>query len=195
MKLDLRHGDCVARMNEMPEGSIDAIVADPPYGIEFMGKKWDRLDGVEPSQNGMEEFHRRWLEAAFRVLKPGGVVKAFSASRTYHRLASAMHRVGFQDIRAEAWIYSSGFPKGLNVSKQIDKMKGAVREPKRIPFSGGMLRQGGDNGRPWQDEALAKGFHELPGDKPVSDEAKLWEGWSTALKPAFEPVIIGTKPA
>jgi hypothetical protein len=90
---------------------------------------------------------------------------------------------------------NSGFPKSHNISKAIDKMKGAKRETKRIPHSGeAMMRHGGDNTRPWIEEALKVGYHEAPGDTPVSDEAKLWDGWGTALKPAWEPVIVAYKP-
>lgn len=90
---------------------------------------------------------------------------------------------------------NSGFPKSLNIGKAIDKMKKATREMKRIPHSGeAMMRHGGDNTRPWIEEAIKVGYHDAPGDVPATDEAKLWDGWGTALKPAFEPIIIGTKP-
>lgn len=90
---------------------------------------------------------------------------------------------------------NSGFPKSLSVSKALDKMKGAVRETKKTPFSGNaMMRHGGENTRPWIEAALEKGYHEAPGDVPATDEAKLWEGWGTALKPAWEPIVIGRKP-
>lgn len=90
---------------------------------------------------------------------------------------------------------NSGFPKSMNVSKQLDKQAGAVREMKQIPHTGnGMMRHGGENTRPWIEEALKTGFHTLPGDKPVTEEAVIWNGWGTALKPAWEPVLIARKP-
>jgi len=83
----------------------------------------------------------------------------------------------------------------MNISKSLDRMLGAEREKKRIEFSGNaLMRHGGDNTRPWMEEALTKGFHEMAGDNPASSEAKTWDGWGTALKPAWEPVIIGHKP-
>lgn len=83
----------------------------------------------------------------------------------------------------------------MNISKQIDKMKGLKRQPKRVEFVGNaLMRHGGDNTRPWMEQALEKGYHEMPGDVPACDESKLWEGWGTALKPAWEPILVGVKP-
>lgn len=186
------NGDCTERMlTSIEPGTVDAIVCDPPYGLRFMNKAFDDLgDGAS-----QRLWHKAWLDAAMVALKPGGVIKAFSGTRTYHHLAYAMDVAGFERLPMEAWIYSSGFPKSLNISKAIDKMKGAQREKIRVEYHGNaVMRHGGDNGRPWQDEAMKKGFHELDGNRPVTDEAKLWEGWGTALKPAWEPVIVGRKP-
>lgn len=157
-----------------------------------MGRGWDNLGKGESQRL----WHKEWLEQALRVLRPGGVLKAFNGTRTMHHMAMAMETAGFEKISFEAWAYGSGFPKSLNISKAIDKMRGAKRVLKRVPHSGeAMMRHGGDNTRPWIEEALKNGYHEAPGDEPVTDEAKLWDGWGTALKPAWEPVIIGVKPA
>ena len=200
MKIALKLGDCTVRLDGLGEGSIGAMVSDPPYDLTaksrggviipgakgFMGKTWDGT-GIAFSQ----EFWTR----AFRVLAPGGVVKAFGGTRTFHRMAAAMEGAGFVDVTLEGWGYGSGFPKSLNVGKQIDKLKGAVREMKRTPHAGeAMMRHGGENTRPWIEEALKKGYHEAPGDTPVTSEALAWDGWGTALKPAWEPVLIGRKP-
>lgn len=215
MRIALLNADCKVRMAAMEEASVDAVVSDPPYYLTavsrhgsprtagtgpfgrhtldtkvtprgFMGRTWDG-DGLAHSP----EF---WT-IVFRVLRPGGIVKAFAGTRTYHNMAYAMEVAGFGDIRLEAWGYGSGFPKSLNVSKAIDKMKGAVRETKRIPHSGeAMMRHGGENTRPWIEEAIKKGYHEAPGDKPATPEAEAWNGWGTALKPAWEPVLVGRKP-
>lgn len=145
--------------------------------------------------HAQREWHRGWVEQSFRVLPPGGTLKAFSGTRTFHHLAAAMGDAGFSEIRLEAWLYGSGFPKSQNVSKKIDQMLGAKREPKRIPYSGNaVLRAGGQNTRPWMEDALKKGYHELPGDEPASDEAKAWNGYGTALKPSWEPVLVGVRP-
>src|SRR5690606_26961993 len=104
-------------MNAMPPESIDAIVTDPPYGLGFMGKKWD---GLPPSLE--------WAEACYRVLKPGGHIAAFGGTRTWHRLAVAIEDAGFEMRDSLAWLYGSGFPKSMNVGKAIDKLAGAERE-------------------------------------------------------------------
>lgn len=215
MKVRLLLGDCVVRMGQLPEGSIDIVCCDPPYGLEFMGQKWDRLEGTvthDPASIGgyqdgsggnaysrsrirygtspgeMGAWHLKWLEAAHRILRPGGVLKAFSSTRTYHRLAVAMEIAGFTDIRLEAWGYGSGFPKSLNVSKALDRLAGVERpvlgvNPNHRPESGVHYEgvyAGGNTGAA-----------EVTG--PASEEAKLWAGWGTALKPAWEPVLVGRK--
>ncbi len=106
-------GDCLEKMREMDENSIDFILTDPPYGLKFMGKKWDHgIPGVEI-----------WKEA-LRVCKPGSMMLAFGGTRTYHRLACSIEDAGWEVRDCLQWIYGSGFPKSLNVSKAIDKNYG-----------------------------------------------------------------------
>jgi site-specific DNA-methyltransferase (adenine-specific) len=122
-----------------------------------MGKKWDGVqENTSPELQGIHKnqaFHQMWLEEAYRVLKPGGIIKAASGTRTFHRLAMAMQNVGFKDIHLESWIYGSGFPKSLNIFKQLQKMEGV--DPTFV---------------------------------------KKYEGYGTALKPAYEPFLVGIKP-
>ena len=192
MQMQLWLGDCLDRMQELPENSVDWSIFDPPYdlvsgdgGKGFMGKTWDGT-GIAFSDN-------LW-ETVYRVLRPGGAVAAFGGTRTFHRMAVAMERARFTDIGLTVWTYGSGFPKSLNLGKAFDKMHGAERGTKRMEYTGNaLLRSGGQNTRPWMEEALKKGYHELPDDSAVSDDAKLWDGWGTALKPAWEPVLIGRK--
>src|SRR5699024_3203909 len=106
----------IETMNAMPPESVDAIITDPPYGLGFMGKKWD---GLPPSLE--------WAEACYRVLKPGGHIAAFGGTRTWHRLAVAIEDAGFEMRDSLAWLYGSGFPKSNDVSKGIDKLAGAER--------------------------------------------------------------------
>src|SRR5699024_8966621 len=121
------HGDCIETMNSMPPESVDAIVTDPPYGLGFMGKKWDSLP---PS--------REWAEACYRVLKPGGHIAAFGGTRTWHRLAVAIEDAGFEMRDSLAWLYGTGFPKSHSVSKDIDRTLGAERpKSKEIPTGKG----------------------------------------------------------
>lgn len=355
-KITLLLGDTVERLQQMPESSMAAFVVDPPYGLEFMGKEWDRLDVPENWQNTtgfslpgigdratgwpsfsstsqfgavnptcevcggrlrgakkcscpqphdhwkpigkrrklpddtpsdvtgggmldhlhkMQAWHTVWLAEVYRVLRPGGIIKAFSATRTMHRLTAAMRSVGFEIVRLEAWLYGSGFPKSLNVAKAIDKAQGfdpevgseiqtylrLCRETRGLSKSevdqrvfGGTTRYSWAEGRggeradevylptpeEWdrlkavlgmddrydeyirtaipsrENRALADGgkaevIEQRPGDwgfqpdgdrwdgtqrvtRPTSPEAIRFDGYGTALKPAWEPFIVGRKP-
>jgi site-specific DNA-methyltransferase (adenine-specific) len=176
------HGDSIETMRELPDNSIDSIVTDPPYGLGFMGKAWDALPPGE-----------EWAAECLRVLKPGGHLLAFGGSRTWHRLAVAVEDAGFEIRDSIAWLYGSGFPKSLDVSKAIDKAAGAEREvvgpsPYANRGASGMSAENG-----WNPGPLSNA--ERPGvTAPATDAAKAWEGWGTALKPAFEPIVMGRKP-
>jgi len=157
----------------------------------FMGKQWD---------GGDIAFHVETWEKVCAVLKPGGHLVAFSGTRTYHRMACAIEDAGFEIRDQIGWAYGSGFPKSHDVSKGIDRTLGAEREKIRIPASklknppnlvGGAVK--GDD-RPWRESAMALGFHEAVSDEAVSDEAVSWRGWGTALKPAWEPIVLARKP-
>jgi len=188
--------DCVEAMRGLPENSVDSIVTDPPYGLEFMGKEFDKL-GEGPAQ---QAWHLRWATEALRVLKPGGHLVAFGGTRTYHRLACALEDAGFEirDSLTFLWVYGTGFPKSLNVSKALDKAVGAERTEVR-PYIA-------PDGKPrptvvadWayadaRGEAEGANRREASVSAPASDLAKQWDGWGTALKPAFEPIVLARKP-
>jgi DNA modification methylase len=186
-------GDCRDVLKTLPDNSVDSVVTDPPYELGFMGKKWDN--------SGIAYDVTVWQEC-LRVLKPGGHILAFGGSRTWHRLAVAVEDAGFELRDSIAWLYGSGFPKSLDVSKAIDKNLGAERGKIRVdasevrnPKATGGGRDGVEGAtRPWIEKALEVGFHEKDSDTPASPEAQKWEGWGTALKPAFEPVVVGRKP-
>ena len=166
-------------MKEMPDDSVDSIVTDPPYELGFMGKSWD--------SSGIAFNVDVWQEA-LRVLKPGGHLIAFSGSRTYHRMAVAIEDAGFEIRDQIQWIYGSGFPKSLDVSKAIDKAAGAKREVVGEKITGRAL--GGSN---WKDgDAGGQEFVDITA--PSTDAAKQWQGWGTALKPAHEPIVLARKP-
>jgi site-specific DNA-methyltransferase (adenine-specific) len=186
-------GDCREALKHLPDNSVDSVVTDPPYELGFMGKSWD--------SSGIAYDPAVWAEC-LRVLKPGGHILAFGGSRTWHRLAVAVEDAGFELRDSIAWIYGSGFPKSLDVSKAIDKNLGAERQKIRVdasevrnPKAIGNGTDGMEGGtRPWIEKALEVGFHEKDSDTPASPEAQEWEGWGTALKPAHEPVVVGRKP-
>lgn len=132
MKYEIHHSDCLAFMQTLPDNHVDAIVTDPPYGLSFMGKKWDY---DVPS----EEIWRECL----RVLKPGGHLLAFAGTRTQHRMAVRIEDAGFEIRDLIAWVYGSGFPKSLDVSKAIDKMDASEeQQARRYRFTAWVRSQG-----------------------------------------------------
>ena len=167
--LQLHHGDCLEVMRAMPSNSVDSIVTDPPYGLSFMGKKWDYdVPSVEI-----------WAEC-LRVLKPGGHLLAFAGTRTQHRMAVRIEDAGFEIRDMIAWVYGSGFPKSHNIAKAIDREageRGAVG--KRFVAAGGELPSPERN---YVDPPI------------VLESARKWQGWGTALKPALEPITVARKP-
>jgi len=136
----------------------------------------------------MQAWHQAWLAEAYRVLAPGGIIKAFSATRTWHRLAMAMELVGFKEIHSEAWAYASGFPKSLNLAKALDKMVGAE------PIDLGVSPNWRDSNRDRDREKFGSMENAGRVTAPSSSAAQEFAGYGTALKPAFEPFICGIKP-
>ena len=186
----LLSGDCVESMRAMPEASIDAIVTDPPYGLAFMGKAFDTL-GPGAAQ---QAWHEAWAREALRILKPGGYLLAFGGSRTYHRLACAVEDAGFEIRDCLAWMYGSGFPKSLDVSKAIDKAAGAERAvvgTRTSAYGDAGESETADGRNLWTKKATK--LVPLTGGAE-SEDAKRWEGWGTALKPAHEPIVVARKP-
>ena len=177
----IHRSDCIAAMRTMPDASIDAIVTDPPYELGFMGKSWDGA--------GIAYSVELWTEA-LRVLKPGGHLLSFGATRTYHRMACAIEDAGFEIRDSIHWIYGSGFPKSLDVSKAIDKAAGAEREVLREktyqPTDGGGYSGNLNTSKPRSESSEITA--------PATPEAEQWQGWGTALKPAHEPIVVARKP-
>ena len=164
----------------LPDNSVDSIVTDPPYELGFMGKKWD--------SSGIAYNVELWREC-LRVLKPGGHLLSFGGTRTYHRVAVAIEDAGFELRDSIAWLYGSGFPKSLDVSKAIDKGAGAEREVLgRNPNS---REQATKENTLYESGTVGKTAFDTA---PSTPKAQQWQGWGTALKPAFEPVIVARKP-
>lgn len=158
-----------------------SIVTDPPYGLSFMGKKWD---ASVPSV----DHWKAWISRA----KPGAHVLSFSGTRTYHRMAVAMEDAGLDIFDMISWCYGQGFPKSHNISKAIDKTAGVEREKIKTPMgpTGNKYKAGLGDSRPGMIEAAKVGYHEHDGPEPATPEAKQWDGWGSALKPAMEPVAV-----
>jgi site-specific DNA-methyltransferase (adenine-specific) len=166
-------------MATLEENSIDSIVTDPPYGLEFMGKEWDHgVPGVP-----------FWAEA-LRVAKPGAALLAFGGTRTHHRLMCAIEDAGWEIRDVVMWVYGSGFPKSHDISKAIDKAAGATREVVGSYDVPGFARANVEQGA----QGRTKYTFDKTSDEPATDAAALWDGWGTALKPAYEPIIVAMKP-
>lgn len=172
--MNIVHGDCLEVMRGMADNSVDSIVTDPPYGLSFMGKKWDYdVPGVDI-----------WREC-LRVLKPGGHLLAFAGTRTQHRMAVRIEDAGFEIRDMIAWVYGSGFPKSHNVGNAVDKSLGCGNRGHAIS-SGSQIHP--TTGKPRANGEL------LPKYEGRTDEGKKWAGFGTALKPAMEPITVARKP-
>lgn len=170
----LIHADCLEALRNLPDNSVDSVVTDPPYGLSFMGKKWDY---DVPSVDIWQE--------CLRVLKPGGHLLSFAGSRTYHRITCAIEDAGFEIRDMIEWVYGSGFPKSLNVGKAVDKLQGNERTDLGINKNCGTDASSGDSifgiGATGKQVSITKG-------------SGPYEGYGTALKPAHEPICVARKP-
>lgn len=167
-------------MRTLGDCSVDSVVCDPPYELGFMGKGWDR--------SGIAYDVSVWSEC-LRVLRSGGHLLAFGGSRTYHRLVCAIEDAGFEIRDQIQWIYGSGFPKSLDVSKAIDAAQGLRRE--RVPNG----RAASNHYSTYaQDQWTRENYNTRSEPTPLTEVAQQWNGWGTALKPAHEPIVLARKP-
>ena len=181
MTFVVHHTDCLVYLKTLSDNTIDSVVTDPPYGLGFMGKNWDKaLPNPEI-----------WKEC-LRVLKPGGHMIVFGAPRLYHRLTCQIEDAGFEVRDCLMWVFGSGFPKSLDVSKAIDAAAGAEREV--VGFDASAIAR--QNKQPTNDTQCAKSNPQSVGviTAPATPAARQWSGWGTALKPAYEPILLVRKP-
>jgi len=188
MKNKILCGDSLEVLKDFEDNYFDSVVTDPPYGLAFMGKKWDYdVPQVE-----------LWKEV-YRVLKPGGHILSFAGSRTYHRMAVNIEDAGFEIRDMLGWLYGSGFPKSHNIGKAVDKLQGNKRETlteiqkenlfekekeiESVERCGENAIYGGISGK-----------NDLSGKYTTTKGNTEWEGWGTALKPAHEPIVMARKP-
>jgi DNA modification methylase len=188
----LYHGGCVLVMAEMEDNSVDSIVCDPPYHLTgtdstkgFMGKTWD---------GGNIAYDVEMWKQCLRILRPGGYLLAFGGSRTYHRMTCAIEDVEFEIKDCVMWLFGSGFPKSHNISKAIDREAGAKRETvgrrKHPTLKDTSLIEESANAAHGENVWC----REWDLTSPATDGAKRWQGWGSALKPAYEPVVVARKP-
>lgn len=169
-QVTIHHGDCLALLPQLDDESVDAVITDPPYGLNFMGASWDSAWRSQRDRhhkhtnrhatNDMGAYQQwcyRWAVEILRVVKPGAHVAVFGSPRTSHRLTCALEDAGFQIRDSIAWLHGQGFPKNLDVGRVLHR---SSPEPQGASHT------------------------------PVEP----WEGWGTALKPAFEPIVLARRP-
>jgi DNA modification methylase len=183
------NGNNIEELKKFDDNYFDSIVTDPPYEIGFMGKSWDA--------SGIANNPEMWAEC-LRVLKPGGYLLSFSATRTYHRMAVAIEDSGFEIRDMIEWVYGSGFPKSRNIGKDMEKKEvGGIKNLKQIGTKKGIKVETGTQGFSYSKEYVAgksMGGRQISGEIPVYEINNSWEGWGTALKPAHEPICMARKP-
>ena len=203
------HGDCLEELKRLEDNSVDAVITDPPYGLSntkpvqvaeilgrwvngdtnhvpekrggFMGKDWDSF--VPPPAV--------WQEC-MRVLKPGGHMAVFAGARTQDLMGLSIRLAGFEIRDTLGWVYGSGFPKSMDISKAIDKAAGAEREVIGSKVTGNAKQRTSATGE--FVDGNHGGQQVVDVTTPATDDAKRWDGWGTALKPAIEPIILARKP-
>jgi len=187
LKFYIQNSDCLEAMKRLPDNSVDSIITDPPYGLSFMGKDWDHgIPGVV-----------YWKEM-LRIAKPGAILMAFGGTRTFHRLTTAIEDAGWEIRDCMMWLYGTGFPKSHNISKALDKKAGAKRKVigSKVGLPGYSLAE--HKGRGVMNAAITNTLNEPLKEceitEPATTEAKQWDGIGTALKPAWEPIILAMKP-
>lgn len=222
MNAKVIHGDCLEVMRDMDANSVDAIVTDPPYGLEFMGKDWDKLgagvaecrdsmDESHPFRDGstrvrygknvksMQEWHYRWAVEALRVAKPGAHLLAFGGTRTHHRLMCAIEDAGWEIRDCLCWVTGQGFPKNTNISKQLDKLLGKERDVITQKIRGD-VEKAKLTGTTYATAQANRNNKSIFGygiesiTAPASEPAKQWDGFGTALKPSLEIIVLCRKP-
>ena len=180
------NGNNLEELKNFPDNYFHSVVTDPPYGLSFMGKKWDYdVPSVE-----------LWTDV-FRVLKEGGYLLSFAGTRTQHRMAVNIEDAGFEIRDMIAWVYGSGFPKSHNIGRAVDKLQGNEREiyNKPIAYPDSDCWGVPNKNKPLKKTMFQAGSRKMSGgfveDTKGTSE---WEGWGTALKPALEPITMARKP-
>lgn len=190
----LYHGSMLDLLEVIAENTIDAVVCDPPYELNFMNKGWD---------NSGIAFQKETWEKCLKALKPGGYLLAFGGSRTFHRIACAIEDAGFEIRDTVMWLYGSGFPKSMNIGKSIESKlvngSGNKKDFRRLDGTKEASGNWGISSMVYEHGArpadyCADGHERVVDVDYQTEEGKKWDGWGTALKPSFEPIIVARKP-
>ena len=181
----LYQGSMLDMLEIIEPNTIDSVICDPPYELNFMNKGWD---------NSGIAFQPNTWQKCYEVLKPGGYLLAFGGSRTFHRIACAIEDAGFEIRDTIMWLYGSGFPKSMNISLILDKKEGLQGQRGIGGFNvGGIQEQNNRKAKLYigstTDGSKQKAYTDFKGDL-----AKQWQGWGTTLKPSYEPIIVARKP-
>lgn len=174
----LYQGNMLDMLEVIEPNTIDSVVTDPPYELNFMSKGWD---------NAGVSFQKETWQKCYEALKPGGYLLAFGGSRTFHRIACAIEDAGFEIRDTIMWIYGSGFPKSMNIGLAIDKKNGVDNR------TGNIVKGVGSNNTNSMKNGLGKS-QEFASEYEERIAQNEWQGWGTALKPSFEPIIVARKP-
>jgi site-specific DNA-methyltransferase (adenine-specific) len=189
--ITLLQGDCLEKLKELPDNSVDSIVTDPPYNLTtggekgFMGQKWDG--------SGITFNPDLWKEC-LRVLKPGGHLLSACGTRTYHRMAMAIETAGFEIRDVICWLYGSGFPKNYNIGKGVEAKLtiGSANWNEFRNLEGeatGFTKTNVEQGNMPKEYEPGRQF-----DLEPTEEGKKWNGWGSALKPSVELWTLARKP-
>lgn len=181
----LYKGSMLDMLDVIEPNSIDSIVTDPPYELNFMNKGWD---------NSGIAFQKETWERCYQVLKPGGHLLAFGGSRTFHRIACAIEDAGFEIRDTIMWLYGSGFPKSMNMGLAIDKKLGVQGQRGVGGFNVGGVGEQNNRSAKLYKGSTTDGSKMCAYTDYKTEDASKWAGWGTALKPAYEPVVIARKP-
>lgn len=204
----LINDDCLKALDKIEPNSIDSIVTDPPYGLTSITKRFGGAES-KPAQYGKDgsfqrlskgfmgkewdgsgiEYNIEMWQKCLKVLKPGGHLLAFGGSRTFHRIACAIEDAGFEIRDTIMWLYGSGFPKSMNIGLAIDKKNGVESEVIGKSKSGSTSKAFDLN-----EQQREAGTGILAGEYDLKQAQNEWNGWGTALKPSFEPIIVARKP-
>lgn len=213
-------GDSLVLMGEIPENTFDTCITDPPYHLTSITKRFGKKNSA-PAQYGKDgafgrvskgflgkewdggdiSFDVETWKKIYHVMKPGGILLCFGGTRTYHRIAVAIEDAGFILKDTIMWVYGQGFPKAYDISKGLDKRAKAERPViGRAENAEEIMRRARQ--RPTNNEGLKREcredeewiYNRANITAPATEEAKLWDGWATALKPAYEPIIVAMKP-